>query len=374
MKLIRTITLLSLLASLTLGGSAFAADVEKKWRVSFSVGQHDATSKVDSDAANVLQIVNPDFTLAEAYIDPRNDSDAFTNLSVEPAELFTFATQYAFTPIFLLEASVGYQKGDVGDVQMTAQFARVESLPEVPFRFESYNIPAGELERIPIQLTSIVRLRPKAKFNPYFGVGLGYSVIGFDPSAELNELSRNMDQSIGVATRLTPVTDGGPVLVPVGSFGGLSGATVDATDTFEWHLVSGAEYAVKRNWSLYLDMRWVDASREFNIGFNGGQSLGVSVPQFIDFVGGGISQGPFGPVRIDNGGLIDAGTVRLVPDDSVPVSTDCTLPVNSDLCVERFFFEPDGELDPGFYYAQGGKVGYDGFSLQFGFRHTFGKK
>ncbi len=62
---------------------------------------------------------------------------------------------------------------------------------------------------------------------------------------------------------------------------------------------------------------------------------------------------------------------------------------NDDLCGQRFFFDGeiselpqatlavldiDGELDPGFYYAQGGKVGYDGFSLQFGFRYTFGKK
>lgn len=361
------------LCVLLAGGAALAADVEKKWRVSFSVGQHDATDKIDSDAANVLQVVEQDFTLAEAFIDPRDDSDAFTNLSVEPAELLTVSAQYAVTKIFLVEGSVGYQKGDVGDVQMSAQFDFVERVPEVPFRFEAYNIPAGELERIPIQLTGLMRLRPKAKFNPYFGAGIGYSVIGFEPSDELNELSRNMDQSIGQATSLTPVTDGGPVFIPTGSIGGLQGASIEAKDTFEWHLVAGAEFAVKRKWSLFLDMRWIDASRQFSLGFNGGDGLGVAVPQFIDFVGSQRTLGPFGPVLIRAGGLIDAGTVRLIPDDSVPVSTDCTNPANEDLCIERFFFEPDGELDPGFYYAQGGKVAYDGFSLQFGFRHTFGK-
>ena len=32
---------------------------------------------------------------------------------------------------------------------------------------------------------------------------------------------------------------------------------------------------------------------------------------------------------------------------------------------------PDGQLDTGFYYAQGGTFKYDAFSLQLGIRYTF---
>ena len=34
-------------------------------------------------------------------------------------------------------------------------------------------------------------------------------------------------------------------------------------------------------------------------------------------------------------------------------------------------YEPDGQLDPGFYYAQGGSFKLDAFSMQVGIRYTF---
>ena len=59
----------------------------------------------------------------------------------------------------------------------------------------------------------------------------------------------------------------------------LGGATVDARDTFEWHLAGGAELTFKRKWSVFVDLRWTFASRTLHIGFNGGDDLGVPVPQ-----------------------------------------------------------------------------------------------
>ena len=53
----------------------------------------------------------------------------------------------------------------------------------------------GELERVPIQITALARFRPRASFNPYFGAGIGYSILGFDPDPAFDELSLNMDQS-----------------------------------------------------------------------------------------------------------------------------------------------------------------------------------
>ena len=45
-----------------------------------------------------------------------------------------------------------------------------------------------------------------------------------------------------------------------------------------------------------------------------------------------------------------------------------------DVTPQDCFFErgtPDGELDPGYYYAQGGEVDYGGLGVQIGARFTF---
>ena len=57
------------------------------------------------------------------------------------------------------------------------------------------------------------------------------------------------------------------------------------------------------------------------------------------------------------------------PIAGAPGNTDCSLIENNSLC--EFVFVPDGELDVGVYYVQGGEVNYGGISLQLGIRYTF---
>jgi hypothetical protein len=91
-------------------------------------------------------------------------------------------------------------------------------------------------------------------------------------------------------------------------------------------------------------------------------------------------------VRCTGGGLIDFGHVVLVPSATAAPTTDCTqaTDIATPQCVFDFVFnrnypeyggtaEPDGLPDPGQYYAVGGKIDYDGFTLQIGARYTFGK-
>jgi opacity protein-like surface antigen len=407
---IRTIaTALTVLAAVT---AVQADDVSKKWRVGLAVGGYNAQDEIESASANEMFTINTCArTLScpagaelviRAFRDPRDDSQVFGNLDVNPAALGTLSVQYGVNKIFMVEGSVGYQKGDVGDIEVSAQLpgAGAEEPSINPFNFQTRRITAGELEVVPIQLTAIARFRPRATFNPYVGAGIGYSIIGFDINNALDDLSRNMDGSRGRQLRLTPFfattgsadeglqRDNLPQL-------DLQGATVDARDTFEWHVAGGAELTIKKRWSLFLDIRWVDASRSLEIGFNNSDELGNSVPNFAPYDDSAVANERYGPSEVGNcgkdssgnvdhngnpvvcvgGGLIDFGYLTVVPADEAPPNTDCTDPndISSALCVLEFVFEPDGVPDPALYYAVGGSVDYDGFSAQFGARFTFGK-
>jgi hypothetical protein len=81
---------------------------------------------------------------------------------------------------------------------------------------------------------------------------------------------------------------------------------------------------------------------------------------------------PYGPVEINSGGLIDGG--RLVPNPDVGTLPPGTTPAQ--YCAEqpsncRFDAVPDGVVDPGYYYAQGGKLNYGGIGILLGVRFTF---
>jgi opacity protein-like surface antigen len=401
-------TVLVLLLAATLS-STFAADLTKKWRVSFSagvppIGGFNSQAEIDSASANLLIVVNDcldtstcavgDELVVEAYRDPRDQSSVFGTLEFQSMPTATLAVQYGVNKNFLFEGSIGYAQSDVGQVEISAQFLGDD--PEDPFinpfNFTTHRIPAGELEIMPISLTAIGHFRPRATLDPYLGAGIGYWVVGFDIDPQLDQISRNMDASRGSQSVLTGLIQAGGQIASGGVQVDLEGASVDATDSFAWHLVGGAEFTFKKKWSAFVDVRWVDVSRSFAIGFNGGSELGSSVPNFTDFASSENANTIYGPVAIgrctkdlagdlngqmiscSGGGLLDLGRVILVRDEDAAANVDCSDP--SDVltagCVLDFVFEPDGELDPGAYYARGGTLDYDGLAVQFGIRFTFG--
>lgn len=352
--------------------AALAEDVEKKFRIGFGVGGYNTTDDISSDAANVLQLVDDNQVFSRVFIDPRDDSAVFGNLGINSGTVATLSAQYALTKIFLIEASVGYGKYDVGDAEIQAQYGLIDIPDMEEFNFEWYRIPVGQMERVPLQFTALARFRPRASFNPYVGAGVGYSFIGFEPSDEFNQLSLNLDSSLGGQSRLTEATWGGASLSApsANAIGPLTGATVDARDTFEWHLAGGAELSFKRRWSVYVDLRWVFGSRSMEIGFNGSDYLGIAVPQLTDFESSPVATAIFGAIQVTTGGLIDGGSLQVRPKQGEPPETDC---VETPQNCETFFdpTQPDGVPDTGYYYAQGGSVDYGGVSMQFGVRYTF---
>jgi hypothetical protein len=352
--------------------AAGAEDVAKKFRIGLSVGGYNNTDEISSDAANELTLVDEDQVFSRIFIDPRDDSAVFGNLDLRSSGIATISAQYAVNQVFIIEASVGYTRADVGDAEVQAQFRLIDIPDMESFNFLVYRIPVGEMERIPLQFTALARFRPRATFNPYVGAGIGYSFVGFEPSDEFNELSLNMDGSLGGQTRLTEATLGAPTLsLPSQSqIGPLTGASVDVRDTFEWHLAGGAELSFKRKWAAYVDLRWTFGSRSVNIGFNGKDYLGVPVPQLTDFETSPAATDVYGPIQITTGGLLDGGSIQLRPAEGEPPDTDCV--ENPQDCDPYFDTTvPDGVVDTGFYYAQGGSLDYGEVSVQFGIRYTF---
>lgn len=348
---------------LTAGG-AVAEDVEKKWRFSFSAGSSDARDEVRSDAANFFVLTDEDDVPIQGFIfeDPRNDQASFGALTIESGPRASLAVQYAVTKIFIVELSAGYQVSDVGDIEVQAQFDNVVIDPLRRFDFRVFPVRAGELEQIPVQATALVRFRPRAKLNPYAGVGFGYTFVGFKVSDELNTLSQRLDNSVGGFAQLRSFGAG---ISTASSIGDLEGANVDVRDTWTWHAAGGMEFQLKRKWALFFDLRWQWAARAIFFGFNGSDGLGISVRNERDFLERYTGTTIFGPYQITQGGLVDGG--RLVPGDpSAPPDLCETTP---SACV--FEFTPDGELDTGFYYVQGGEVDYNNVTYAIGIRYTF---
>jgi hypothetical protein len=359
-----------------------AEDVENKWRLGMSVGMSDSQGEVRSDAANILQITDENEILQTFFEDPRNDDAQALKLQIESAPRVTFTAQYAVTKIFVVEMSAGYQKGDVGNIELQAEFARDPRTVDQRFKFRCAGctdnidapplpkIPAGELVMVPLKVTALARFRPRSSFNPYIGAGIGYVLTGFTPSSDLNELSRNMDASIGRFTRLQTFPNR---FNPIGSERDLGPVEVSVPDTFEYHLKGGIEYTFKRKWATYLDIDWAFASQKMSLTFDGPtKSVGISVPNERVFETDPRANDTYGAIEVLVGGFVDGGSLQPNNPDALP--PDMTAAEYCEMTPGNCFFDgsqPDGEPDPGIYYIQSGVIEYENVTLSIGFRYTF---
>lgn len=343
---------------------ARAEEIEKKFRIGLALGGYNTQTEVSSDASHTLIIVDDRDTIVDVIRDPRNDAAAIGTLGIKASYRGTLTAAYAVTRYFVVEGSAGYQKGDLGDIEVQAQFQQqvIPDNQEFDMRIFRYN--AGTVTQVPLEITALARFRPKAQLSPYIGGGVGYTFIGFEPSADLDSLSANMDASTGGLAVLTG-SFGSRQFAGATSLRDLEGASVEARDTFEWHLAGGLEYSFKKRWAAYVDLRYVFASRALTLRFDGEKDFGRSVPDTIYNVNDPHAGDAYGGIQITQGGLVDGG--RLVPLPTVPPDTNCAVEVSSCTFVDI----PDGQVDPGVYYVKGGSIKYGGVALQFGIKFTF---
>lgn len=359
---------------------AAAVDVEKKWRVSLHLGTHNPQDEAISDAENRLQVLDPTTGGSLGFIsDPRNDSSALGTFEIKPADRIAISGQYAFTKLLLLEVSAGYQTSDIGDAEVQAQFRGAVIPPNQGSNFAIFRVPVGEIEQVPVEVTAMARFRPRSKFNPFIGLGVGYTIVGFEPTSELDELSRRLDGTIGEFATLSQFAEVNSLgvnldSVDLGTPVNLSGASVVAPDFFQWHAAGGAEVSFNRKWSMFFDLRFSYASRDLKVRFNGVESFGVAVPDIsVDSTDPRASFENYGGFVIRENGLYDGGS--LVPNESFRGRVD---PLEwEQFCIDRVGdceFDPtrlDGVLDPGIYYIKGGSIKYGGFTGTVGIRYTF---
>ena len=351
-----------LVASVT---TSHAEEVEKKLRLAFSLSGFSANDQSHSASANRRVLFEPNGEFSDIMYDPRNDSGALSDFGIEPEYGGVFSVSYAFSRLWYLEGSVGYRQGPIGNVEVQAQFQGAPVPQTQDFLFTIFNLDGGTLKQIPVQATAGVRFRPKAAFNPFICFGIGYALNSYEPSDEINALSRNLDQSTGAFAQLGGGLVGGESLAPVGPSTNLTGVTVDAPDAAEWHAGGGFEYSFHSKWVFFLDARYTVYTGKFAMRINGSDELGISVPADRAFTTDPGAFGPFGAYSIDQGGLIDGGSY--VPIPQAPPDTDCvTSHVNCQFTGPR-----DGVRDPGFYYVHAGEVRYDGLQIQLGVKFTF---
>ena len=318
-------------------GPASAEQVERKFRFGLAVGSFNAQDEIRSDAGNVLNLLDDEGVTADRYVDPREDAAVTGNLEIKPGTLATVSVQYAISRIVLVEGSAGYQKTDVGEIEVQTDLRGFGDYPVV--NMTQSRVPVGELTRVPFQLSGVLRFRPDANFNPYGGAGLGFTLIGFDPSLEFDTLSVSLDASRGaIGTLLTEDNGSGMQAPELSEIRDLTGATVEAQDTFEMHLLAGAELSFGSNWATFIDFRYTFSSRSLKITFNGEEDLGAAVPQGSEPLDSPAGTADYGAMFIIDGGL-DAGG--------------------------------PGQPGTGLHYIHGGSVDFGGFSAQAGIRYTF---
>lgn len=345
--------------------SSHAEEVEKKWRLGFSLGGYNTTDQVHSASGNRRTLFHEDGQAFDQIFDPRNDSAAMSDFGIEPSYGGYLSASYSLTRFWYVEGSIGYRQSTVGNVELQAQFQGIPIPITQRFNFTVFNLDGGTLKQVPMQVTAGIRFRPKAAFNPYIGAGVGYTFNSYQPSSEINQLSRNLDQATGSFERLDGTLLSGETFGAGGAVTNLSGITVDVPNAPEWHFGGGFEFSFHSRWVVFVDARYTTYSGKFAMHVNGSNELGISVPADRRFETDPDAFGPFGAYDITQGGLIDGGSI--VPLGTSPPGTNCV--VNPELC--SFTGPKDGVLDPGKYYVHAGEVRYDGASLQIGFKYTF---
>jgi opacity protein-like surface antigen len=345
-----------------------AEEVDKKFRLAFSLGSSNTGGKVHSASANRRTLFLPDGQIDDFIYDPRNDSGGAESYGIESQLGGVLSASYAVSRFWYVEASVGYREGTVGNVLVQAQFNGVQIPINQAFNFGIFNLDGGTISQVPVQFTAGFRFRPKSSFNPYLCAGIGYTFMSYSPSDELNQLSLNLDRSTGGFARLSGTQFGGEHLesAPLTTITNLSGIKVDVPDAPEWHFGGGFEWTVKSRWAIFVDARYYTYSSKFGMTVNGSNELGVSVPNDRVYVTEPGAHGPFGAVQITSGGLIDGGS--FVPDDPDAPEGFCAAHNNLNC---SFTGPKDGIPDLGMYYVQAGSVRYNGASLQIGVKFTF---
>jgi hypothetical protein len=179
----------------------------------------------------------------------------------------------------------------------------------------------------------------------------------------------------------------------------LSGSQIEADGYLEYHVDGGFEYSFAKKWAFVFDLKWTVTNGTLRLRFNGGEQLGVSVPNGEFDLLSPEGQAIYGTYDVQ-AGLWDGGCfVRTdaitqeafvcVPPAEIgtvcqqldPRDPDCILrfpgpnqvanPDDPGQPLTLHLDSTDGVPDAGKYYVRGGDIRYGGPSVHLGVRFTF---
>jgi hypothetical protein len=350
-------------ALLACGGTALAAEAYGKFRLSFMINNQSSSDGLRTNSGNTSRFEGGPLGGIMAIDDPRPDSASKNEASIKDDFRYDFEVSFGFLKWkwgeLTADASVGYFKGDVGNLEVSGQFDVVDPVRitcgEVT-RYHVLYVSVGQVTEIPVRLGSTLRFRPRATggpirgMNPYIGAGIGYMFNEIDPSGEFLKFSDNVAHSVGHYTKAT----GHGLSGRAGPDHQLKAAEAQAHDTFEYHVHGGIEFPINKNFLIVVSGSWMWAQEMMDITVDGKHSFGEAIP-----VGDTEFEYPVGgmPVVVTQGGLLDYASGRPVPKPN----ENC-----------KFRIGPqDGIPDTGSYYVQAGELRYDGFTIGVGVRYQF---
>jgi hypothetical protein len=351
-----------------------AEEVKGKFRFSFQVTHYSVEDDIRSNANNTATTREGGTT--RSLTDPRDDDATNEAASIEDDFAWGANVQYGIVGWkwgeLLLEANYNYFESTVEPLEISGAFIVEDPLNFPGGRvffpdcskagkscFALFPTKIGEIDWHHPQLGALLRFRPAKAFNPYVGAGFGYYLADFSRDSELDLFSDNLEASRGFITDYDFDTGSIKTNETAKRFEGI---VVEVDDDFEYHLVAGAEMTFKKKWTIYLDSRFHWTDGRVRITTDGREEFGQPVPDGpVDFL-------PTSVIGVliprddslgDYGGLLDVGGLKDDPESVVPCPQVCLLD------------KPDGLLDPGVVYVQGGEIKYGGFTFSFGLRYTF---
>lgn len=353
-------------------GAAFAEESYHKYRISFSINNQafaDAVRTNSDNTALYKRKANGQVVGVDAIDDPRKDSGVENELSIDDALRYDLGVSYGYLKWrwgeLTLDASVGYAKSDVGDVEVAAEFSSgsgggVDPPHLAPpcgqlTRYHMFYVPVGEFEQIPVKLGTTMRFRPRAQggplraISPYVSVGIGYIYTDLKGSDEFLTLSNNLANSTG--SYLTATGHGSASTGRVHRF---EPAKADAPDSFEYHMSAGLDFPLGKGWTVYFNAGYMWADEVIDVTADGRHDFGTATPN------GEVDKKypeTGTPVVFQTGGLFDFGSGTPTQIEGQP----CHFAVGPQ----------DGLVDVGKYYFQGGTIRYDGPTVGLGVRYTF---
>ncbi|HEY3176181.1 MAG TPA: outer membrane beta-barrel protein [Candidatus Polarisedimenticolia bacterium] len=407
------------LSAAALTAPAQAEDLRGRWYFGGHLGFLSTTDSIRSNADIIIGPVGDDgipFTgdlneeqgcvgalSTNTYCDPRPDDLLSRETTIEETVRAELDAGFGITSWLTFQLDASYFRGDVGPVDTflrdhfpVSSGATAGVLDRFDDRERIIPVQAGTITEIPISLTGIVRFRKDSPLNPYVGVGLGMVFANIERSNDVDELNNRIASMRirGIRDEFNEPIGNPPSSQTVnGRIPFQNALRVDVKDSFEWHLVAGAEYFFNDKLSLVFDARYVFADQYLELDLGGEDQINLLIfseklfrpdgsVQIFSYKGEapntlcadtGKPDGMGGTMYVGAGcnnqpnGFVNPGI------SNCPTSGDFDGDGQTDRCYGQNVGEsPSGIRDPrGDVIVQGGRISLTGFAIATGLRFHF---